>query len=307
MTFATPGILCDADPCAWRSHHFGLPESRWASLAGQAFWITGAGTGFGRALAIALAAAEAKVFISGRRSEKLAETIGEAAVLGVRSDRIIAVPCDVTQPELVDVAVAQIAGQTPQLRGLVNNAALPPPPCGAPALLRTTPEQWERLLATNVTGPWLVARAALPHMRKGVAMRMLFITSEAGWASTPGVGPYNVSKAALNNLGASFAEECAATDPRADVQINVLAPGEAATEMNQGSSTSPYAIVSMALALLSHPGGGPNGCFFHRDGRHLSFAYAAAYGRSLLDVLPAERARSARQTVKRAFGLRRRH
>lgn len=108
------------------------------------------------------------------------------------------------------------------------------------------------------------------------------MTSEAGWAFTPGVGPYNLSKAAVNNLGASLAAECAARYPEKDIQVNVLVPGEARTEMNQGSGESPYSVVSMTLVLLSHPAPGPNGCFFHRDGRHLAFAYAPPYRGTLL-------------------------
>ena len=69
-----------------------------------------------------------------------------------------------------------------------------------------------------------------------------------------------------------------------DIQINVLVPGEARTEMNQGSTESPYAVVSMVLVLLSHPPGGPNGHFFNRDGRHLAFAYTQEYSQPLLDV-----------------------
>jgi len=65
------------------------------------------------------------------------------------------------------------------------------------------------------------------------------------------------------------------------VQINVLDPGEARTEMNQGSTNSPFAAVPMALLLLSHPKGGPNGKFFHRNGRHLAFAYSDAYDSDL--------------------------
>lgn len=111
---------------------------------------------------------------------------------------------------------------------------------------------------------------------------MIFLSSEAGWASTPGFGPYNISKAAVNTLGASLAAECAMRFPAKDVQINVLVPGEARTEMNQGSTESPYSVVSMVLTLLSHPPGGPNGCFFHRDGRHLAFAYSPQFPRKLL-------------------------
>jgi NAD(P)-dependent dehydrogenase (short-subunit alcohol dehydrogenase family) len=112
--------------------------------------------------------------------------------------------------------------------------------------------------------------------------RVVLLTSEAGWAYTPGFGPYNVSKSALNNFGASLAAECGARCPSADVQINVLIPGEARTEMNRGSTISPYTIAPMMLALVSHPPGGPNGRFFHRDGRHLSFGYAEAFDRKLL-------------------------
>jgi NAD(P)-dependent dehydrogenase (short-subunit alcohol dehydrogenase family) len=113
------------------------------------------------------------------------------------------------------------------------------------------------------------------------AVRVIFMTSEAGWAPTPGFGMYNVSKAALNSLGSCLAAESAARYPVEDIQMNIVSPGEARTEMNQGSTISPYTIVSIILLLLSHPAGGPNGRFFHRDGRHLEFCYTGAYEKSL--------------------------
>lgn len=285
MTFGTPGIVQDVDPAAWRQHRFGLPERRWAALAAKTFWITGAGTGYGRALTIALAAAGAQIVISGRRAEKLEETIDAAKRLSIVADRIFVLPCDITQPMDVAVAAASFGARGIALSGIVNNAALPLRPRGPQALLAIDPEEWRSLLATNVTGAWLVTRAALPNMVRSGGIRALFVTSEAGWASTAGMGPYNVSKAALNSLGMSFAEECATAYSSMDVQINVLVPGEAETEMNQGSKVSPFAIANMSLALLSHPRGGPNGCFFHCDGRHLSFGYSAAYRRGLFDSI----------------------
>ena len=285
MTLATPDIVLEFDPAAWRQHRFGLPEARWAALAAKTFWITGAGTGYGRALTIALAAAGAQVVISGRRAEKLGETIDAAARLSIATDRILPHTCDITQPEAVAAAAASFGARGIALSGVVNNAALPLRPRGPQALLAIEPQEWGSLLATNVTGAWLVTRAALPSMIRSGGIRALFVTSEAGWASTAGMGPYNVSKAALNSLGMSFAEECAAAYSRTDIQINVLVPGEAETEMNQGSKISPFAIAPMSLALLSHPRGGPNGCFFHRDGRHLSFGFSAPYRRSLFDTV----------------------
>lgn len=124
----------------------------------------------------------------------------------------------------------------------------------------------------------------MPLLSNGDGFRIVFLSSFAGWASTPGFGPYNISKSAVNTLGASLAAECAVRYPGQDVQINVLVPGEARTEMNQGSIESPYAVVSMVLVLLSHPPGGPNGFFFNRDGRHLAFAYTQEYPQPLLAV-----------------------
>ncbi len=192
------------------------------------------------------------------------------------------VPADITNPDDVQRAAALIAEHTTHLYGLVNNAAVPEPHRSPWPLADLSAAQWNTLLATNVTGQWLVSKAALPLMVRREEFRMVFMTSEAGWAFTPGFGPYNLSKAALNNLAASLAAECAARFPEKDVQINILVPGEARTEMNQGSTDSPFSVVCMTLLLLSHPTGGPNGCFFHRDGRHLAFAYASPYSKSLL-------------------------
>lgn len=283
--FSTPGVLQNPDPASWREHRFGLPQARWARLEGRSFWITGAGTGYGRCVSLALAAAGAQVFVSGRRIEKLVETLNEGTRLGIDVSRCLPVPVDITRESALLRAAETIRHHTPQLYGVVSSAALPQPSGGPYPLTDQSAAAWTDLLTTNVTGQWLTARTALPLMAQGAGFRMVFLSSEAGWASTPGFGPYNVSKSAVNALGASFAAECAVRFPRMDVQINVLVPGEARTEMNQGSTASPYAVVSMALALLSHPPGGPNGCFFHRDGRHLAFGYAQPFCRDLLDPL----------------------
>jgi NAD(P)-dependent dehydrogenase (short-subunit alcohol dehydrogenase family) len=137
-------------------------------------------------------------------------------------------------------------------------------------------------MKTNLTGPWYLTKMILPHMIKGNEVRVIFMTSEAGWAFTRGFGMYNVSKSALNNLAASFASETSESNSGKDIQINALIPGEAKTEMNRMSSDNPFAVVPMVLALLSHPPGGPNGRFFHRDGRCFSFGYAQPYSQELL-------------------------
>ena len=282
---STPGILQNIHPASWRDHRFGLPQDRWERLKGRNFWITGAGTGYGRCIALALAAAGARVFISGRRIEKLRETMDEGAALGIDVSRCISVPVDIRSDGDLARAVGDIQHVTTTLYGLVNSAALPQPSGTVCPLADQGVDSWTDLLSTNVTGQWLTCKAAMPLLSNGDGFRIVFLSSFAGWASTPGFGPYNISKSAVNTLGASLAAECAVRYPGQDVQINVLVPGEARTEMNQGSTESPYAVVSMVLVLLSHPPGGPNGFFFNRDGRHLAFAYTQEYPQPLLAVL----------------------
>jgi 3-oxoacyl-[acyl-carrier protein] reductase len=277
----TSGIQFDLDPVQWKKHFFGMSKKRWMYLNGKSFWITGAGTGYGRCLAIALAAAGGRVFLTGRRKDKLQETLSEMKQLNVPTDRCHEVVADITDFGQMSEACKKVASLAGFLYGLIHNAALPCHGDTKRPLLDGSVEAWQKIMATNITAPWFLTRTLFPNMVKGGEVRVLFISSEAGWAFTPGFGPYNVSKAALNSLGASLAAECVASCPEADIQMNILVPGEARTEMNQGSNESPYKIVPMALALLSHPRGGPNGKFFYWDGRCGSFCSSSPYPRSV--------------------------
>lgn len=279
---ATRGVIQNADPVKWKEHHYGLSLERWNFLQSKSFWITGAGTGYGKSMAVALAATGANVFLTGRRKEKLRESLEEMNSLGIPIKNCHIVEADITDIEQVMKASDRIKCLCSSLYGLINNAALPSR-TGIPYPLQEEAiEYWEQMMRLNVTTPWLLTRTIFPHMKCGGAVRVLFITSEAGWSSTSGFGMYNISKAALNSLCSSMAEEFVHRFPEVDIQMNALVPGEARTEMNPYSKESPYAIVSMALILLSHPKDGPNGKFFHRDGRHLQFAYTIPYGKSLI-------------------------
>lgn len=277
MIEAIPGIQQDTPPERWQEHRFGLSPARWEQLAGMGVWVTGGGTGFGRAMAIAAALAGARVFVTGRRRNILEETLAEAIALGANPSLGHVVPADLCDEPSVRSASNGIArycaeAGTP-FRAVVHCAALPQPPVGPAPLANLDLPRWDTLMRTNVTAPWLITRSAVPLMLAQGAARVVLFSSEAGWASTPTVGAYNVSKAALNSLGASLAAEFAASHPGTDLQLNVLIPGEARSEMNQGSTNSPYTAACMTLLLLSQPSGGPNGFFFHRDGRYVPFAY----------------------------------
>lgn len=278
----TRGILQHIEPALWMKHKFGIPHDRWSRLRGGSFWITGGGTGYGRAIALALTAAGARTFITGRRIAKLEETISEGRDLGIDVEHCYPIAADITSEIDLENAIKKISSFTECLSGVINSAALPQPDSGNCPLASMSIHQWDNLIKTNVTAQWLVSKAALTLFAKSNVLRMLYLTSEAGWADTPGFGPYNITKSAVNSIGLSFAAECKIKYSNKDVQINVLVPGEAKTEMNSAGTGSPYAVVSMVMSLMSHPTGGPNGHFFHRDGRHLSFGYSSVYSKDLL-------------------------
>lgn len=270
----------DYNPSDWASHRFGVSEARWSALSGRIMLVTGAGTGIGRAVSIALAAAGAHVVLSGRRMEKLEETLSQARDLGVPSQRCLALPMDVRDERQVEQLVGHATQQIGSIEGLVHCAALPPPASGPRALAQTEPSVWRDQIATNVTGPWLLTRAVLEE-RRAARLRVVFLTSAAGWGFAAGAGPYNVSKSALNNLSASFAAECATAEPTRDAQFNAVDPGQVRSEMNAGSPVSPYTAVNVILLLLSHPAQGPNGFFFRADGSSTPFGHAGVYPNSL--------------------------
>jgi NAD(P)-dependent dehydrogenase (short-subunit alcohol dehydrogenase family) len=270
-------ILEDAHPLQARDHRYGLRPERWDALRGKVFWITGAGTGYGRTIATILGFAGARLVLSGRRTEVLSEAARQIADLAGGADILIA-PLDVADPQWVDSTVAAIDRQFGGLDGLACGAALP----GNPGqVMSMAGDELRRMVDVNIMGVAHCCRSAVPLMLRDKACRVLLFSSEAGWGFPPGLGVYNMTKAAVNALGASLAGELAATLPGFDIQVNSLDPGEARTEMNRTSQVSAFSVCSMALTLLSHPAGGPNGCFFHRDGRHLSYGYCPPWPHSV--------------------------
>ncbi|MFC1829959.1 SDR family NAD(P)-dependent oxidoreductase [Thermodesulfobacteriota bacterium] len=280
--FVKSKVLTDAAPEQWRQHKFGLSEKKWQKLYGRSYWVTGAGTGYGHAITSALAAAGSQVFLTGRRIEMLNESLKKMNALGIDTGKCHLIPADLTQEEDIHLACSKVTKRCEKLDGIVHNAAIPSKPGSRYPLHDDPVEYWDKIMATNVKAPWLLTRTIYPHMSKRGSIRIIFMTSEAGWASTPGFGMYNISKAAINSLGHSMAMEFAKRYPDDDIQINIVQPGEARTEMNQGSSTSPYAVVSMVLLLLIQPKGSANGRFFDRNGRHLQFCRTWPYEHPLV-------------------------
>ncbi len=182
-------------------------------LEGRRVLVTGAARRIGRALALALARAGADVAITYRGSEREAEAaVTELRGLGVRA---MATACDVREESSVGAAVGAVVAEFGGLDLLVNNAgAFETAPLEA-----ITPEQWDAMFATNTRGPFLVAKAAHPHL-KAARGRIVNIGSLGGihpWATH---GHYCTSKAALHMLSQTMAKAWAP-----EISVNCVAPG----------------------------------------------------------------------------------
>lgn len=180
--------------------------------------VTGAGSGIGAAVARKLAAEGYGVVLSGRRVgllEELAAELGEAVV----------VAGDVGEPAHADTLAAAARDEFGGLDALVNNAGI-----GSSASLGDDePERWDALLRTNLTGAFLVTRAALPLLleRRGAVVN---IASVNAMRAGPGWASYCVSKAGLVMLAQSLANDYGPQGLRA----NAVCPGWVRTAMGDG-------------------------------------------------------------------------
>jgi NAD(P)-dependent dehydrogenase (short-subunit alcohol dehydrogenase family) len=183
------------------------------SLQGQAALVTGAAKRIGRILALALAKAGANVVITYRGSEAEAQnTVGELEALGVKA---LGVHCDVRDPVCVERAVATAAEHFGRIDLLVNNAGV----FETAVLQEISVSQWDAMFETNTRGPFLMAKAAYPHL-KATRGRIINIGSLGGLHPWPTHGHYCTSKAALHMLTQTMSKAFAP-----EISVNCVAPG----------------------------------------------------------------------------------
>jgi NAD(P)-dependent dehydrogenase (short-subunit alcohol dehydrogenase family) len=188
-------------------------------LEGKVALVTGASQGLGRALALACAKEGANLVISSRSADSLETVAEEASGSGVE---VLAVPADLSRSEdvqkLVDAAVERFG----KIDVLVNNAGL----LGPRVRIEEYPEdKWRSVLDANLTGPFLVSKAAIPHMREGASV--INVTSGVSIEGRPEWGAYSVSKFGLEGLTQILAAELKAHGIRA----NSVDPGGMRTAM----------------------------------------------------------------------------
>ncbi len=189
-----------------------------ARFAGRRVFVTGGGSGIGRAIALRFAAEGAAVGVAGRRPEPLAETASQAEGL---PGRVETCELDVSDPDAVASVVPRVAERLGGLEILVNNAGVGGPnACSGPG-----PDRWREIVSVNLDGVFYVTRAALAHIPDGG--RILTISSVLGKFGVPGYTAYCASKHGVIGFTRALALELA---PRR-ITVNAICPGWVETEM----------------------------------------------------------------------------
>jgi NAD(P)-dependent dehydrogenase (short-subunit alcohol dehydrogenase family) len=193
-------------------------------LLNQVALITGGGTGIGRGLALAFARAGAEVAVMGRREAPLLETVVAIAEAGGDARAFTGDVSDESD-------VAGVVRATEEALGpidiLVNNAGIG----GGDEIHVHDIGAWDRIIAVNLRGPFLMARAVLPGMRHRQRGHIVNISSESGLEYYPGNGAYGVAKHALNALGEYIQRE----NQDLGIRVDTVCPGMVVTEMSENS------------------------------------------------------------------------
>ena len=189
-------------------------------LAGRVALVTGASRGIGRAVALALGAAGATVACCARSAEQVEATAAEVGGIGglARGFRL-----DVTRRNEIDAVVADIGAALGPIDILVNNAGI----TLDKRSVEVTDEEWDDVLATNLTSTFVLARAVAPGMMEQRRGKIINIGSMYGKIGVPRYAAYCASKAAVEALTRSLAVEWA----RHGIQVNCLAPGYVNTDI----------------------------------------------------------------------------
>lgn len=191
-----------------------------ADLSNQVAVVTGASQGLGKAVAIALGMNGAKVVCLARNADKLKDTVDAIASLGGFAQ---AVSCDVTDRAAAAAAIENAASEHGRLDILVNNAGIT-----RDKLMRgMSDEEWDDVIATNLTSCFVCCRAVANIMRKAKYGRIINMASISGLIGNPGQANYSASKAGMIGLTRTLSKELA----NRAITVNAVAPGFIESEM----------------------------------------------------------------------------
>jgi len=184
--------------------------------------VTGASQGIGKACALVLAQAGAKVVVAARNADKLIETAKEITDAGGEAH---IVHMDITDSEQVVAAFANVKEKYGRLDILVNNAGITRDGLS----MRMKREDWDAVIAANLTGSHLCIQQALPIMLRQRYGRIVNVASVVAQTGNPGQANYVASKAGLIGLTKAIAQEVASRT----ITVNAVAPGFIATAMTE--------------------------------------------------------------------------
>ena len=195
-----------------------MPEDN-VTLGDKVTLITGASQGLGRALALAFAKEGARVVVNARSDESVRPVAGEVEGAGAE---VLAVAADVSREAEVERLVRETVERFGRIDVLVNNAGLLGPRVG----VEDYPEdEWRRVIDANLTGPYLVSKAAIPHMAEGGSI--INVVSGVSVEGRAQWGAYSVSKFGVEGLTQILASELA----ERGIRVNAVDPGGMRTDM----------------------------------------------------------------------------
>jgi len=187
---------------------------------GRIALVTGASRGIGEAIAKRLASEGATVLAAARTADALARVVSEIEAAGGRAS---ALALDLADPGSIEAAVKNALAAHGEIHVLVNNAGV----TEDNLILRMSREAWDRVLATNLTGVFLLTQSVVKGMVRKRYGRIVNVTSVVGLMGNAGQVNYAASKAGLVGLTKSVARELASRN----ITCNAVAPGFIATAM----------------------------------------------------------------------------
>jgi NAD(P)-dependent dehydrogenase (short-subunit alcohol dehydrogenase family) len=195
-----------------------MPEDN-ALLKDKVALITGASQGLGRALALAFAREGARVVVNARSEDSVRPVAGEVEDVG---GEVLAVAADVSKGADVERLVGESVERLGKIDVLVNNAGL----LGPRVAIEDYPEdEWRRIIDANLTGPFLVSKAAIPYLSEGASI--INVVSGVSVEGRAEWGAYSVSKFGIEGLNQILAAELA----ERGIRVNAVDPGGMRTDM----------------------------------------------------------------------------
>lgn len=211
--------------------------------------ITGGGQGIGRAYARRVAAAGGTALIGDIDTAAAARVASEIEADGGRA---VATPLDVGDPESCAAAAESWLAAHGRVDGLVNNAAIFSTITMKP-FWEIPVAEWDRLMAVNLRGPWLVTSALLPALRAARSASVVNVASDAVWLGRGGYLHYVASKAGVAGMSHAMAHELGGDD----IRVNTVSPGPIDTEIER-ATVSPEQKAAMQAAQSLHRDGTPD-------------------------------------------------